>query len=137
MAEKSKKTGIKKEFNVSEDLRKIIGTNEGEKITRPQVVKRLWEYVKDNNLQDPENKQWFTPDKTMAPVFGTKKIKAFSMSKYLEDHLYLEEDEDADDEGEADAIGSAGQKVEGYESQEVAVAGVVTDEDDNNWCDIM
>ena len=137
MAEKSKKTGIKKEFNVSEDLRKIIGTNKGEKITRPQVVKRLWEYVKDNNLQDPENKQWFTPDKTMAPVFGTKKIKAFSMSKYLEDHLYLEEDEDADDEGEADAIGSAGQKVEGYESQEVAVAGVVTDEDDNNWCDIM
>ena len=137
MAEKSKKTGIKKEFNVSEDLRKIIGTNKGEKITRPQVVKRLWEYVKDNNLQDPENKQWFTPDKTMAPVFGTKKIKAFSMSKYLEDHLYLEEDEDADDEGEADGIGSAGQKVEGYESQEVAVAGVVTDEDDNNWCDIM
>ena len=137
MAEKSKKTGIKKEFNVSEDLRKIIGTNKGEKITRPQVVKRLWEYVKDNNLQDPQNKQWFTPDKTMAPVFGTKKIKAFSMSKYLEDHLYLEEDEDADDEGEADGIGSAGQKVEGYESQEVAVAGVVTDEDDNNWCDIM
>ena len=137
MAEKSKKTGIKKEFNVSEDLRRIIGTNKGEKITRPQVVKRLWEYVKDNNLQDPENKQWFTPDKTMAPVFGTKKIKAFSMSKYLEDHLYLEEDEDADDEGEADGIGSAGQKVEGYESQEVAVAGVVTDEDDNNWCDIM
>ena len=97
----------------------------------------VWEYVKDNNLQDPENKQWFTPDKTMAPVFGTKKIKAFSMSKYLEDHLYLEEDEDADDEGEADGIGSAGQKVEGYESQEVAVAGVVTDEDDNSWCDIM
>ena len=137
MAEESKKTGIKKEFNVSEDLRKIIGTNKGEKITRPQVAKRLWEYIKDNNLQDPPNKQWFTPDKTMAPVFGTKKIKAFSMSKYLEDHLYLEEDGDADDEGEADGIGSAGQKVEGYESQEVAVAGVVTDEDDNNWCDIM
>ena len=93
--------------------------------------------MKEKELQDPENKQWFTPDKTMAPVFGTKKIKAFSMSKYLEDHLYLEEDEDADDEGEADGIGSAGQKVEGYESQEVAVAGVVTDEDDNNWCDIM
>ena len=141
MSEESKKTGIKKEFYVSEELRKIIGTNKGEKITRPQVVKRLWEYVKDNNLQDPKNKQWFTPDKTMAPVFGTKKIKAFSMSKYLEDHLYLEEDEDADDEAEAtneaDGIGNVAEKVEGYESQEVAVAGVVTDEDDNNWCVIM
>ena len=138
MSEESKKTGIKKEFYVSEELRKIIGTNKGEKITRPQVVKRLWEYVKDNNLQDPKNKQWFTPDKTMAPVFGTKKIKAFSMSKYLEDHLYLEEDEDADDEAEAtNEADGVGEKVEGYESQEVAVAGVVTDEDDNNWCDIM
>ena len=52
-----------------------------------------------------------------------------------------EEDEDADDEAEAaneaDSIGNAAEKVEGYESQEVAVAGVVTDEDDNNWCDIM
>merc|ERR1711936_992871 len=28
---------------------------------------------------DPENKQWFTPDKTMAPIFGEEKIKAFGM----------------------------------------------------------
>ena len=52
-----------------------------------QVVKRLWAYLKEHNLQDPENKQWFTPDKTMAPVFGTEKIKAFGMSKYLKEHL--------------------------------------------------
>ena len=87
MAEKSKKTGIKKEFNVSEDLRKIIGTNEGEKITRPQVVKRLWEYVKDNNLQDPENKQYFTPDAKMIPIFGKDKVRAFGMAKFLKTHL--------------------------------------------------
>jgi len=40
-----------------------------------------------NNLQDPENKQWFTPDKLMEPVFGKEKIKAFGMAKYLKDHL--------------------------------------------------
>jgi chromatin remodeling complex protein RSC6 len=38
-------------------------------------------------LQDPENKQWFTPDKLMEPVFGKEKIKAFGMSKYLGAHL--------------------------------------------------
>jgi SWIB/MDM2 domain len=38
-------------------------------------------------FQDPENKQWFTPDKTMEPVFGKEKIKAFGMAKYLKDHL--------------------------------------------------
>ena len=48
-----------------------------------QCVKRLWAYLKEKELQDPENKQWFTPDDTMAPIFGEEKIKCFSMSKYL------------------------------------------------------
>merc|ERR1712079_156849 len=43
--------------------------------------------MKENKLQDPENKQWFTPDETMAPIFGTEKIKCFSMAKYLKEHL--------------------------------------------------
>merc|ERR1712058_209746 len=52
----------------SEGLAKIIGTKKGEKISRPQVIKRLWAYLKDKNLQDPENKQFFTPDSTMSPI---------------------------------------------------------------------
>ena len=94
------------ELNVSAELAKIIGTKKGEKISRPQVrepptishsqpklylslqcVKRLWAYLKEKELQDPENKQWFTPDETMAPIFGDEKIKCFSMSKYLKEHL--------------------------------------------------
>ena len=82
-----KKTGINMELNVSDDLAAIIGTKSGEKISRPQCVKRLWAYLKEHNLQDPENKQYFTPDATMEPVFGTERIKAFSMSKFLKEHL--------------------------------------------------
>nr|ALS05154.1 SWIB domain-containing protein [Paracalanus parvus]ALS05155.1 SWIB domain-containing protein [Paracalanus parvus] len=82
-----KKTGINMELNVSKELAAIIGTDKGEKISRPQVVKRLWAYLKEANLQDPENKQFFTPDATMEPVFGTERIKCFSMSKYLKEHL--------------------------------------------------
>ena len=90
---------LQMELNVSDQLAKIIGTKKGEKISRPQVtaglfpvsivtlpsqcVKRLWAYLKEKELQDPENKQWFTPDETMAPIFGDEKIKCFSMSKYL------------------------------------------------------
>jgi hypothetical protein len=43
---------------------------------RSEIVKRLWAYLKEKNLQDPENKQWFTPDKLMEPVFGSERIKA-------------------------------------------------------------
>merc|ERR1712058_208177 len=60
---------------------------EGRKDLSPQVIKRLWAYLKDKNLQDPENKQFFTPDSTMSPIFGTERIKCFSMSKYLKEHL--------------------------------------------------
>ena len=41
--------------------------------------------MKENNLQDPEMKQMFTPDETMAPVFGQEKIRAFTMVKYLKE----------------------------------------------------
>jgi upstream activation factor subunit UAF30 len=54
---------------------------------RSEIVKRLWAYLKEKNLQDPENKQWFTPDKLMEPVFGSERIKAFGMSKFLGAHL--------------------------------------------------
>ena len=42
---------------------------------------------KDLPVQDPANKQYFTPDAKMAPVFGTEKIRAFGMAKYLTGHL--------------------------------------------------
>ena len=82
-----KLTGLQAPLDISAALAKIIGTDKGEQVSRPQVVKKLWAYLKANNLQDPENKQWFTPDKTMQPIFGKEKIKCFSMSKYLKEHL--------------------------------------------------
>merc|ERR1711909_207678 len=83
----NKKTGLMAPMDVSTELAKIIGTAKGEQVSRPQVTKLLWAYLKDKKLQDPENKQWFTPDKTMAPIFGTEKIRCFSMAKYLKEHL--------------------------------------------------
>merc|ERR1712107_648254 len=63
------------------------GRQEGRTAGQIEIVKRLWAYLKEHQLQDPENKQFFTPDKTMEPVFGSEKIRAFSMSKYLKDHI--------------------------------------------------
>ena len=56
-------------------------------VSRPQVIKKLWAYLKEKNLQDPTNKQFFTPDKTMEGIFGTKRQKCFGMSKHLKEHL--------------------------------------------------
>ena len=87
MSSPKKLTGIQAPLDISDELAKIIGTAKGEQLSRPQVIKKLWAYLKEKNLQDPEMKQWFTPDKTMQPIFGKEKIKCFSMSKYLKEHL--------------------------------------------------
>ena len=76
--------GINKPFKVSVDLKAIIGLSEA---SRPQCIKLLWAYLKQNNLQNPVNKSFFTPDRKMANVFGKDSMKAFSMSKYLGNHL--------------------------------------------------
>merc|ERR1712219_57777 len=82
-----KVNGLTKPMTLSKELAAIVGAKKDEKLARSEIIKRLWAYLKEKNLQDPENKQWFTPDKLMAPVFGTEKIKAFGMAKYLKDHL--------------------------------------------------
>merc|ERR1712244_36967 len=56
-----------KVMNVSNELADIIGTK---KASRPQAIKGLWAYIKKNNLQDPAQRQYFTPDAKMAKIFG-------------------------------------------------------------------
>ena len=73
----------KRPLKVSTELAEIIGL---ERATISDCVKRLWAYVKEKNLQDPENKQFIIPDSKMAKVFGVDKMRGFSMAKYI--HLY-------------------------------------------------
>ena len=82
-----KLNGLTKPMTLSKELAAIVGANKDEKLARSEIIKRLWAYLKEKNLQDPANKQWFTPDKLMQPVFGGEKIKAFGMAKYLKEHL--------------------------------------------------
>merc|ERR1712241_277456 len=64
-----------------------LGPRRARKLSRPEVVKRLWAHIKTNKLQDPENKQYFVPDTKMQPIFGKEKIRAFGMAKFLKTHL--------------------------------------------------
>merc|ERR1712211_164721 len=63
-----KGSGLTKPLNLSDELGDLIGAKKGEKLSRPEVVKRLWAYIKEKKLQDPENKQYFKPDKKMEPI---------------------------------------------------------------------
>merc|ERR1712141_579995 len=79
-----KGAGLTKPMKLSADLAEVVGKKEA---SRAECIKQLWAYIKKNNLQDPENKQFFNPDKKMAKVFGADRIRAFGMAKFLSAHL--------------------------------------------------
>ena len=80
-------TGLTKPLTLSKDLAELIGAKKDEKLSRPEVVKRLWVYIKEKNLQDPDDKHYFKPDQKMKPIFGQEKIRAFDTTKFLKKHL--------------------------------------------------
>ena len=55
--------------------------------SRPVVVKKIWAYIKENDLQDPSDRRRILLDDDMETVFGRKTFTMFSMNKYLTRHL--------------------------------------------------
>ncbi|KAF8891763.1 hypothetical protein BD779DRAFT_1610490 [Infundibulicybe gibba] len=82
------KGGFAKEYLLSEPLSNVLKTP---KLSRPQVVKQLWVYIKHNELQNPSNKREIMCDINLRAVFGVDKIDMFKMNKVLGDHLHENE----------------------------------------------
>ena len=54
-----------------------------EKLSRPQVVKKLWEYIRSHELQNPSNRKEIVCDDALRAVFAVDKIDMFRMNKVL------------------------------------------------------
>ena len=55
---------------------------------RSEVVKKLWAYIKKNNLQDPQNKRNINADANLKKVFdGKATVNMFEMTKLVSKHL--------------------------------------------------
>lgn len=61
-------------------------------LSRPQVVKSIWSYVKERNLQDSSNKKILLCDSVMKDIFRKDRIDCFEMNKILSSHLTRTED---------------------------------------------
>ncbi|KAL3905592.1 MAG: hypothetical protein SGILL_009615, partial [Bacillariaceae sp.] len=62
--------------------------DKGDEMARTEVVKLLWEYIKKNDLQNPENKREILLDEAMKEVFGVDTFTMFTMNKYVAAHIY-------------------------------------------------
>ncbi len=85
--EKKKKASTRKQaaYTLSKELEAVTGASE---LSRPEVIKKVWDYIKAHNLQDPKNKRLIVPDAKLAKVFGSKEpIDMMKLSGVLGKHL--------------------------------------------------
>jgi DNA topoisomerase-3 len=68
----------------SADLAAVIGAD---KVARTEVVKKLWDYIKAQGLQDPTNKRAINADAKLKPVFGKDQITMFELAGLIGKHL--------------------------------------------------
>ena len=74
-----------KPMNISSDLAAVVGNGP---MPRSEVVKKLWVYIKKNNLQDQQNKRNINADANLKKVFGGKgTVNMFEMTKLVSKHL--------------------------------------------------
>lgn len=72
-------------MSISAELAVIVGKGP---MPRSEVVKKLWVYIKKNNLQDPKDKRNINADESLKKVFGGKEVvNMFEMIKLISKHL--------------------------------------------------
>ena len=74
-----------KPMQPSASLGAVVGNSP---MPRTEITKKLWHYIKRNNLQDPKERRMIVADDKMKPVFGGKgRVSMFEMTKLVNKHL--------------------------------------------------
>nr|VDD45797.1 unnamed protein product [Brassica oleracea] len=81
--------GFAKVCSLSPELQAFTGMT---KLARTEVVKMLWKYIKENNLQDPKDGRTIICDESLRSLFPLESINMFQMNKHLTKHIWPLED---------------------------------------------
>jgi upstream activation factor subunit UAF30 len=79
-----KPNALQQPLQPSKELAAVVGTAP---LPRGAVVSKVWDYIKKQELQNPENRREILADVTLEAVFGKKTVTMFEMNKYLAHHL--------------------------------------------------
>ena len=76
---------LAKPVTPDEKLAAVVGADS---LPRPEVVKKLWDYIKSEGLQDRENRRMINADEKLRPIFdGKRQVNMFEMTKLVSKHL--------------------------------------------------
>jgi chromatin remodeling complex protein RSC6 len=88
---KVKKAGVKRKsglsqmtYTVSAELQEVV---KAKQLTRPEIVKKLWHYIKANKCQDTKNRRMINPDDKLAAVIGKKPVDMLKLAGHLNKHI--------------------------------------------------
>jgi chromatin remodeling complex protein RSC6 len=85
VAKKRAPSGLTKmTYTVSEELQAIVGAKS---LTRPEIVKKLWAYIKSNKCQDAQKKRIINPDAKLSKVIGSKPVDMMKLAGLLSKHI--------------------------------------------------
>ena len=80
----TKTGGIHKPVTPSAELAAVVGKGP---MPRSEIVSKLWEYIKKNDLQDSKDKRQINADAALEKVFGKKSVSMFEMNKHVSGHV--------------------------------------------------
>ena len=84
-AKRTPNAAFMKAMNIGDALHPVVGNKP---IPRTEVTKKVWAYIKKNNLQDPKERRNINADAALQKVFGGKKtVNMFEMTKLINKHL--------------------------------------------------
>ncbi|XP_028764154.1 upstream activation factor subunit spp27-like isoform X2 [Neltuma alba] len=84
--QKGGKSGFLAPLQLSDALVNFLGTGENA-LSRSDVIKRMWDYIKGNNLQDPSDKRIIICDEKLKELFDVDSFNGFTVSKLLAPHF--------------------------------------------------
>ena len=83
-AEKKKRAPVAGTLKPSAELAAVIGD---ELLSRPQAMKKIWDYIKTHNLQDPKDKRTIVADAKLRPVLGADSVNMFALAGLIGRHV--------------------------------------------------
>lgn len=75
---------LMKPMDLTPELEAVVGKGP---MPRGEVVKKMWEYIKKHDLQNPANKRNIFADDKLRPIFGKDEVTMFEMTKLASAHM--------------------------------------------------
>ena len=73
-----------KPMQPSSQLAMVVGSSP---MPRTEITKKLWQYIKRKNLQDPKSRRMINADENLRPIFKKDQVSMFDMTKLVSKHL--------------------------------------------------